>query len=90
MEHIERTIGNSFMQYSVPEAVVRFRQGFGRLIRSREDRGAVLFLDNRSIHTTYGALFLQSLPVEAQVCQTTDVVLEQLEHWFVSDEVIKH
>ena len=82
MELIEQTIGNGFMRYSVPEAVVRFRQGFGRLIRSREDRGAVLFLDNRSVQTRYGSLFLKSLPVKAHICENEETVLQGLEEWF--------
>jgi ATP-dependent DNA helicase DinG len=87
MEDIEQTVGNGFMRYSVPEAVVRFRQGFGRLIRSREDRGVVLFLDNRSVHTRYGSLFLRSLPVEAHICDNEESVLHGLEQWFQSVSV---
>lgn len=50
------------MDYSVPQAVIRFRQGFGRLIRQRTDRGVVLILDSRVVRRGYGRLFLQSLP----------------------------
>ena len=50
------------MDYSVPQAVIRFTQGFGRLIRSRHDHGAVFVLDNRIIQANYGKLFLRSLP----------------------------
>ena len=53
---------NSFMQYAVPDAVLRFRQGFGRLIRTRSDRGVVVLLDNRVITKRYGQVFLDSLP----------------------------
>ncbi len=53
---------NSFMQYAVPDAVLRFRQGFGRLIRSKRDRGVVVLLDNRVITKRYGQVFLESLP----------------------------
>ncbi len=53
---------NSFMQYAVPDAVLRFRQGFGRLIRSKLDRGVVVLLDNRVITKRYGQVFLDSLP----------------------------
>ncbi len=53
---------NSFMQYAVPDAVLRFRQGFGRLIRSKRDRGVVVLLDNRVITKRYGQVFLDSLP----------------------------
>jgi len=54
--------GDSFNQYSVPEAVLKFRQGFGRLIRSKTDRGVVTVLDSRLTGKGYGKIFLQSLP----------------------------
>jgi len=46
----------------VPQAVIRFRQGFGRLIRNRTDRGVVLILDSRVVKRGYGRTFLASLP----------------------------
>jgi ATP-dependent DNA helicase DinG len=51
-----------FNEYLVPQAVLRFKQGFGRLIRSRTDRGVVVILDKRLKTKTYGEVFLQSLP----------------------------
>jgi ATP-dependent DNA helicase DinG len=67
MEAIELAGGDPFLEYSVPQAVIKFRQGFGRLIRHREDVGAVLILDSR-VHTSrYGKLFLESLP-PASIC----------------------
>jgi len=51
-----------FGQFSVPRAVLRFKQGFGRLIRSQTDRGVVLMLDGRILTKRYGPIFLQSLP----------------------------
>jgi Rad3-related DNA helicase len=51
-----------FYQYSVPDAILRFRQGFGRLIRSKTDRGVVVILDKRIQSKSYGRLFLDSLP----------------------------
>lgn len=62
VEAIDATGGNSFMEYSVPQAVIKFRQGFGRLIRRKSDTGAVIVLDNRVITKRYGRVFLQSLP----------------------------
>ncbi|MGH7884523.1 MAG: helicase C-terminal domain-containing protein [Thermodesulfobacteriota bacterium] len=53
---------NPFLEYTVPQAVLKFKQGFGRLIRSKTDRGAVLVLDKRIISKPYGQLFLKSLP----------------------------
>lgn len=51
-----------FLQYAVPQSILRFKQGFGRLIRSKEDRGIVVVLDKRLISKRYGQQFLQSLP----------------------------
>ena len=56
------TYESPFDEYSLPEAILRFRQGFGRLIRTRSDRGAVVVLDRRILTKRYGALFLKSLP----------------------------
>ena len=53
---------NAFTEYSVPQAILRFRQGFGRLIRSRGDRGIVVVLDRRIRSRAYGRTFLKSLP----------------------------
>ena len=55
-----------FNQFAVPQAILKFKQGFGRLIRSREDRGVVAVLDRRLLSKRYGALFLASLP-EARI-----------------------
>ncbi len=63
---IEAAGGNAFMEQSVPEAVIRFRQGFGRLIRHEGDRGIFLLLDQRVIQKRYGSRFTGSLPVEAK------------------------
>src|SRR5262249_27537864 len=51
-----------FSQFSVPQSILRFKQGFGRLIRSREDRGIVVVLDKRLLTKKYGQQFLHSLP----------------------------
>lgn len=59
---IEEAGGNAFMEYSVPQAILRLKQGFGRLIRTRQDRGAVVILDERIINSGYGSQFLSSLP----------------------------
>jgi predicted DnaQ family exonuclease/DinG family helicase len=56
------TFDDPFGQYAVPEAVLRFRQGFGRLIRSKTDRGVVVVLDKRILTKSYGKLFVESLP----------------------------
>ncbi len=61
-EKIESEGRNPFWEYSLPEAVLKFRQGCGRLIRGSEDRGIIAILDNRVINAKYGRLFLDSLP----------------------------
>jgi DNA polymerase III epsilon subunit family exonuclease len=53
---------DAFNEYAVPQAILRFKQGFGRLIRSREDRGVVAVLDRRLLSKRYGQMFLDSLP----------------------------
>ena len=53
---------DAFGDYAVPDAILRFRQGFGRLIRSHEDRGIVAIFDRRVISKRYGQQFLNSLP----------------------------
>ncbi len=62
VEAIEAAGGNAFLDYSVPEAIIKLKQGFGRLIRSRTDTGIVVILDSRVKTKRYGRLFLQSLP----------------------------
>jgi len=62
MEAIEASGGNAFMQYSVPEAVIRFKQGFGRLIRTSADTGMVAVLDSRILSRRYGRIFMDSVP----------------------------
>jgi DNA polymerase-3 subunit epsilon/ATP-dependent DNA helicase DinG len=56
------TFESPFFDYQVPEAILRFRQGFGRLIRSQSDRGVVVVLDKRLLTKTYGKMFIDSLP----------------------------
>ncbi len=62
LKAIDDAGGNSFQEYSIPQAILRLKQGFGRLIRSSTDRGAVIILDQRILTTDYGSQFLKSLP----------------------------
>ncbi len=62
LEAIEAAGGNAFMQYSVPEAILKLRQGVGRLIRTGRDHGLVCILDNRILTKRYGKSFLNALP----------------------------
>jgi ATP-dependent DNA helicase DinG len=67
---IDEDGGNSFFDYSVPAAVITLKQGFGRLIRSLNDRGLLVLLDNRILKMRYGKVFIQSLP---PYTRTTDI-----------------
>lgn len=62
IEAIEARGGNSFGEYSLPEAILKFRQGVGRLIRTKTDTGIVVVLDNRILTKQYGQAFLDALP----------------------------
>ncbi|HSH01135.1 MAG TPA: helicase C-terminal domain-containing protein [Anaerolineae bacterium] len=75
------TFENSFMEYSVPEAILRFRQGFGRLIRRRDDEGVVAILDKRVLSKRYGNLFLQALPECTMLRQRTSRLGELTVRW---------
>ena len=63
IEAIEAREGNAFMEFSLPVAVLKFRQGVGRLIRTKSDNGIVVVLDNRVLTKRYGDIFLHSLPI---------------------------
>ena len=62
LEAIEARGGNSFGEFSLPEAILKFRQGVGRLIRTKTDTGIVVVLDNRILTKQYGQAFLDALP----------------------------
>ena len=62
LERIAARGGDGFMESSLPEAILKFRQGIGRLIRTKEDRGLVAILDNRVLLKKYGQRFLDALP----------------------------
>jgi ATP-dependent DNA helicase DinG len=62
LEFIEEHGGDPFTEYSLPEAILKLRQGVGRLIRTKGDRGIIVILDNRIVTKPYGRAFLQALP----------------------------
>lgn len=79
-EKIEReSKGMSFVELSLPQAVIRFRQGFGRLIRSRSDRGMVVVADARIVKKSYGRTFADSLPVKVEVCDSRPKLCARLQ-----------
>ncbi len=83
-EDIERRGGNSFTEYAVPLAAIKFKQGFGRLIRNRTDHGAVLILDKRVVEKSYGRTFLNSLPACRIVRGGSDEVFDEFQRFFAS------
>jgi ATP-dependent DNA helicase DinG len=62
IDAIKAAGGNAFAEYQLPEAALKLKQGFGRLIRSHADRGTVVILDPRMLTKPYGRTFLASLP----------------------------
>jgi len=77
-EHIESRGLNPFEKLHVPEAVIKLRQGFGRLIRTKEDRGIILILDTRLIKRNYGKRFLNSLPANIVISYSEGDFLERI------------
>ena len=78
MEAIDKANGSSFMSYFVPQAIVKFKQGFGRLIRHKEDRGCIICLDSRLITKGYGRWFIDSLPNCSKSFGNRDAVLRDV------------
>jgi ATP-dependent DNA helicase DinG len=62
VEAIEARGGNAFMEFNLPEAILKFRQGVGRLIRTQDDSGIIAVLDNRVLTKRYGQKFIDALP----------------------------
>lgn len=74
--------GSSFQDYFLPQAVLKLRQGFGRLIRTEGDRGVVIIADNRIIHQGYGRSFTESLPLRPATYYTPSRLITELEEFF--------
>jgi len=77
-EAVEKRGGNAFMEISLPEAVIRLKQGFGRLIRHSQDRGAVVILDPRLVTKRYGPLFVESLPPCRLVAEELPAITKEI------------
>jgi predicted DnaQ family exonuclease/DinG family helicase len=75
-----------FMQYAVPQAVLRFRQGFGRLIRNKDDHGAVVVLDSRITSKPYGKAFLDSVPPATTLRAPLVEVMDGVRDWLRQPE----
>jgi ATP-dependent DNA helicase DinG len=83
-EAVEKRGGNPFMELSLPEAVMKFKQGFGRLMRRSSDRGVVAVLDGRLCKKRYGSFFLQSLPETQTSFTDFENVLRDTERFLYS------
>ncbi|MFZ1420613.1 MAG: helicase C-terminal domain-containing protein, partial [Leptotrichiaceae bacterium] len=76
IEHIRENKGNPFNEFQVPQAVIKFKQGIGRLIRSKSDTGIITILDNRVITKYYGRKFLNSLPKTNIIVDSKENIIE--------------
>ncbi len=84
VEAIEKRGGMPFVEHTVPQAVIKLKQGFGRLIRSKTDWGAVVILDSRIVKKRYGQIFLSSLPPAKQLIATTEEVFASLRRFYAT------
>ncbi|MGB9802625.1 ATP-dependent DNA helicase, partial [Desulfofundulus sp.] len=73
---------DGFHDFSLPQAIIRFKQGFGRLIRTSHDRGVVVVLDERILSKKYGRKFLHSLPLKSHIRGEHTLILKRIAHWF--------
>jgi Rad3-related DNA helicase len=81
-EKLESEGKDPFLHYSLPSAVIRFKQGFGRLIRSRQDKGLIIVADRRVVAKRYGSIFLQSIPTHTESFNDRSEFLDMVEHFF--------
>jgi ATP-dependent DNA helicase DinG len=84
LERIEKNGESSFARLSLPEAVVKFRQGFGRLIRTANDRGCVVLLDCRVETSSFGRVFLNSVDGTKYRCKSADEIAKIIKDWFAA------
>ena len=82
LEKLEAEGKNSFMHYMLPNAILKYRQGFGRLIRHKTDRGIVLVLDNRIKTKKYGSYFVETIPAKTVFPQSAIEIEDYLARWF--------
>ena len=84
-ELIEREGGNPFMDYSVPETVIRLKQGIGRLIRSSTDKGVVLICDTRIVNSRWGGVFRNSLPGRLHILRNSSELNGYISDFFLTN-----
>lgn len=83
-ELLQKQKQNPFMKLSIPQAVIRFKQGFGRLVRTAKDKGIVIIYDTRVIDTYYGKHFLYSLPGPKIEHMHTDQIVPRMREWLAN------
>ena len=83
MEYIQAQGKNGFAAYSLPQAVLKFRQGCGRLIRSASDWGSIIILDKRVLSKGYGKDFINSLPRQPILRKPLDEICQTLHDWML-------
>ncbi|MCX6989921.1 MAG: DEAD/DEAH box helicase family protein [Chlamydiae bacterium] len=88
-EMYEKGGKDSFSGYSLPSASIKFKQGFGRLIRKNTDRGCILCLDKRLMTKSYGSTFLKSIPNCKKAYEDADVLFKMMKEFYVKTEVRK-
>ena len=89
-ERVSEHGGDSFRDFSMPNAVIKFRQGFGRLIRHNDDRGVVVIADQRIFTKNYGSTFRKSLPAELIRYEDAEVLLKDAAAFLRTEEEPRH
>lgn len=84
-ERLQQEKKNPFMKLSVPQAVIRFKQGFGRLVRSSQDRGIVVVYDTRILESYYGKYFLYSLPGPKMEHMQLEQMVPRISEWLETE-----
>lgn len=84
-KRMEQIYGESFFSFSIPEAVIKFRQGVGRLIRTATDRGALIVLDNRILSKGYGKQFVKSIDCDFKNFADVDSMICEVKEFFATD-----
>jgi ATP-dependent DNA helicase DinG len=86
MDRIKKLGRNAFTEQALPDAIIRFKQGFGRLIRTKRDKGAIVIFDRRIIESPYGKQFIKSIPEVDVVYKPFDEMIVGLEEWWDPSE----
>ena len=82
LEKLQMEGKDSFLHYMLPNALLRYRQGFGRLIRNKTDKGLVLILDSRINSKNYGHYFSEIVPTKTLICRSPEEIMDIIGDWF--------